>query len=368
MHKICVLHFDEIWPEGFTCDTCLKKSGRKKKKNKFTAKRLQQSKLGQHIENRVNKLLRSKKCEAGAIAIRVVSSLEKFAKVEPGMRARYVDAGKFPERFPYRAKALFAFEEIDEVDTCFFGMHVQEYGSECSPPNKRRVYISYLDSVHFFTSKQYRTAVYHEILLGYLDYVKQLGYTMAHIWACPPIEGDDYIFHSHPKEQKVPSSQQLEKWYKKMLDKGIAEQIVLGYKDILAQAIEDNIKSPSDLPYFDGDMWPLVLEESIRDMDDEEKRQMSEVTAASAAENEDEDSIYEILTQLTPDEFKSFFELPLINRDDSPKRVNSASAAAVEDIVNDKDEEIRNKILLGKVFPIMEKYKEVIISYMFGIF
>ena len=53
----------------------------------------------------------------------------------------------------------------------------------------RRVYLAYLDSVYFFRPKQYRTAVYHEILLGYLDYTKQLGYTMAHIWACPPSEG-----------------------------------------------------------------------------------------------------------------------------------------------------------------------------------
>jgi hypothetical protein len=29
------------------------------------------------------------------------------------------------ETFPYRARALFAFEEIDGVDVCFFGMHVQ---------------------------------------------------------------------------------------------------------------------------------------------------------------------------------------------------------------------------------------------------
>lgn len=53
---------------------------------------------------------------------------------------RFVDTGEMPETFPYRTKALFAFEEIDGVDVCFFGMHVQEYGSECPFPNTRSVH------------------------------------------------------------------------------------------------------------------------------------------------------------------------------------------------------------------------------------
>ena len=47
-------------------------------------------------------------------------------------------------------------------------------------------------------------------LLGYLDYMKKLGYTMAHIWACPPSEGDDYIFHCHPPDQKIPKPKRLQ--------------------------------------------------------------------------------------------------------------------------------------------------------------
>lgn len=53
---------------------------------------------------------------------------------------------------------------------------------------------------------------------------------MAHIWACPPSEGDDYIFHCHPAEQKIPKPKRLQEWYKKMLDKGMVERIVLDYK------------------------------------------------------------------------------------------------------------------------------------------
>lgn len=170
------------------------------------------------------------------------------------------------ESFPYRAKTLFAYEEIDGVDVCFFGMHVQEYGSDCPQPNTRydyscrcillrgqhctylwlfsvvgplcilpdvccrRVYIAYLDSVHFFRPKDYRTAVYHEILIGYLDYAKTLGYCTAHIWACPPSEGDDYIFHCHPPDQRVPKAKRLQDWYRKMLDKAVMEGVVIDYK------------------------------------------------------------------------------------------------------------------------------------------
>ena len=110
---------------------------------------------------------------------------------------------------------------------------------------------------------------------------------MAHIWACPPSEGDDYIFHCHPPDQKIPKPKRLQvmsldvamrialnfwlsqEWYKKMLDKGIIERIVLDYKDIYKQALEDDIQSPAELPYFEGDFWPNVMEENIREMEQE---------------------------------------------------------------------------------------------------
>lgn len=68
------------------------------------------------------------------------------------------------------------------------------------------------------------------VFLTYLYSFIVLRYTMAHIWACPPSEGDDYIFHCHPEEQKIPKPKRLQEWYKKMLDKGIIERIVLDYK------------------------------------------------------------------------------------------------------------------------------------------
>ena len=45
----------------------------------------------------------------------------------------------------------------------------------------------------------------------------------------------------------------------------------MDYKDIYKQALEDNIQSPAELPYFEGDFWPNVMEENIRELEQEEE-------------------------------------------------------------------------------------------------
>ena len=57
----------------------------------------------------------------------------------------------------------------------------------------------------------------------------------AHIWACPPSEGDDYIFHCHPPEQRIPKAKRLQDWYKAMLIKAVNKNIIIEYKDIHKQ-------------------------------------------------------------------------------------------------------------------------------------
>ena len=152
-----------------------------------------------------------------------------------------------------------------------------------------------------------RTTLYHRILIAYFDYCKQLGYDYAHIWACPPGEGDDYIFHCHPLEQKTPKPKRLQDWYKSMLDQALQEGVIEDYKDI-QKACEDSnpagFTSATQLPYFEGDYWPKVLEDLITQVGDNNSSSSSKNVSASAASlgaaNEEEIHSVESDPAMTP--------------------------------------------------------------------
>ena len=84
------------------------------------------------------------------------------------------------------SKYVLLFQEHDGVDVILFGMYLYEHGHKAPSPNQRCVYVSYLDSVHFFQPRQYRTMVYHEMLIAYIAHIKGRGFHTAMIWACPP--------------------------------------------------------------------------------------------------------------------------------------------------------------------------------------
>jgi E1A/CREB-binding protein len=154
-------------------------------------------------------------------------------------------------------------------------MYVYEYGHDCPAPNKRRVYISYLDSVQYFEPKCYRTTAYHAIMVEYLRYVKKRGFHTAAIWSCPPVGGDDYIFYCHPKHQLVPREDMLRSWYHKMLDQAKSQGIVIRTTTLYDEyftsdgvyAVPGQRRDPTCLPYFEGDYIPGEIENIIQQLE-----------------------------------------------------------------------------------------------------
>ena len=203
----------------------------------------------------------------GEIYIRQVTSMSRALEVRPRMKERY-SFKNYPSEFKYRCKCIIVFQNLDGVDVILFGLYVYEHDETNAPPNHRAVYVSYLDSVYYMRPRKMRTFVYHELLAAYLDYVRIKGYNTAHIWACPPLKGDDYILFAKPDDQKVPKDDRLRQWYIDMLKdcqrRGIVGKMTNAYDLYFANDKND----ATVLPYMEGDYFQAEMENVIKDMDE----------------------------------------------------------------------------------------------------
>eukprot|EP00518_Triparma_eleuthera_P023025 CAMPEP_0197561066 /NCGR_PEP_ID=MMETSP1320-20131121/24424_1 /TAXON_ID=91990 /ORGANISM="Bolidomonas sp., Strain RCC2347" /LENGTH=1070 /DNA_ID=CAMNT_0043122669 /DNA_START=36 /DNA_END=3244 /DNA_ORIENTATION=- len=197
--------------------------------------------------------------------IRVVSNVDKKHAVRTEMAERFKDTG-YPLEYPCKSKCVLLFQKQDGSDVLVFGMYLYEYGHDCPPPNRRRVYISYLDSVQYFQPRQYRTAVYQSIIVEYLRFVKQRGFHTCHIWSCPPSKGDDYIFYAHPETQRTPRVERLCEWYMTILEKARQEGVVLHVTNLHEEYFMDPRNDPRVLPYFEGEYWTGEVEKIIENV------------------------------------------------------------------------------------------------------
>ena len=301
VHQICGL-FNKGRNDdsrGFLCPECLL-SGIRTGKRKIpetrpqamlTAKDLPKCRLSDVLEERIQKAFQKEKearsKELGIdisqvedypeVTVRVVNNVEKKVEVTPLFAKEFCINGR-SDAYLYKQKVILLFQKIDGVDMCLYCLYVQEYGDDCPAPNNRTVYLSYLDSVKYFRPDgvqasgmgvAMRTYIYHELLIGYVEDVKKRGFCAMYIWACPPLQGDDYIFYCHPGKQKVPRSDRLREWYLSMLKRSQEERSVVYISNLVDTFFEGGkdhrIENPSvtDLPYFAGDYWPGEAEKHL---------------------------------------------------------------------------------------------------------
>ena len=312
VHQICAL-FNKGRNEGgaghFSCPECLlngltngtRQPVKTRPQAMLESKDLQNSQLAKFLEKGLGEFLkkeretRAKKLGKSlsecptptGITIRVVSAVDKRTELMPNFRKAFPD---MPATLPYRSKAVLLFQQTEGVDLAIFCMYVQEYGAECAEPNRRRCYLGYLDSVKHFRpagitafggdkngkGDSLRTAVYQEVIVQYMRYLNQRGFTSMYIWVCPPFAGDDYIFYCHPSQQKTPKNDRLRAWYLAMLKHCKERKLIYKTSNILDLFFpggKDHRVDPcklNHLPYFDGDYLTGAVEEFITVIQQEE--------------------------------------------------------------------------------------------------
>jgi E1A/CREB-binding protein len=297
VHQICALfntRQNKDQRSEYCCPRCTIDERRKKGKLEAQsttpmAEDLPRTKLSEYLENhvrdKVNEFLEQKsidKCEkenipieearkqlqmGGAITIRQVTSMDRKLEVRERMKNRYAFKN-YPDEFNFRCKCIVVFQNLDGVDVMLFGLYVYEHDERNPSPNKRTVYVSYLDSVHYMRPRQMRTFIYHEILVSYLDYVRRRGFATAHIWACPPLKGDDYILYAKPEDQKTPRDDRLRQWYLDMLVDCQRRGIVGTVTNMYDLYFSDPKNDASVVPYMDGDYFPAEAENIIKDIEE----------------------------------------------------------------------------------------------------
>lgn len=259
-HLICVLYKKDIWPDGYICKLCAQKLDRPPVRNQLNAKNLPTNKLSDFLENKVKDLLTERNINGGDVIIRVLSSIDKLLEVKPFMR-NYLQFKKMPVGpFPYRQKAVFAFQEIDGQDVCFFGFYAQEHGLNSMFQNRGHVYIACADSVSWFRPERSRSYVYETILIGYLQYVKNQGFVAVHVCTTPTNDKVTEIFNGHPSDQVKPNRRTVRAWFSNMVQSARDEGIVEYVDDILDDAYIRRVEYVTDMPYFDGDIWPEAID------------------------------------------------------------------------------------------------------------
>lgn len=267
MHEVCVL-FQRVSGEKFYCKKCREEQAIETVS--VRAKNLPTTECDVFIsrflrDNGIN--------ENETLTIRMLSDMQKLLKEKSIFQEfRYSSS-----EYTYRNCTLFTFFDTgNDTDICFFSVMFQLYGRNCAEPNENLAYISYIDSVNLLPSVD-RTKVYRLILLGLFAYLKTKGFQKIFLWSCPPKQNQDYTFYMKPPKMKMPSKDRLNNWYTELLRMGVELKVIESFRGIMQHAEFENWNDINCVPYMEGDLWVVRMEEAIEQVKKEFNKLKNEI-------------------------------------------------------------------------------------------
>lgn len=67
----------------------------------------------------------------------------------------------------------------------------------------------------------------------------------------------------------------------------------------MKDALDNEIQSVTELPYFEGDFWPNILEENIKELNQEEMEKRQREVEEAAADTDDGEAIDGNVTEVS---------------------------------------------------------------------
>jgi len=121
----------------------------------------------------------------------------------------------------YRSKSIFAFQQLDaQGEVMVLGMYVHEFGPDASDETRGRVLIECIDSIpiHGSERSEERQKLLTAIVMGYIEYVRNQGYTHVHLRVPPPSAENHHIFTARSLSVRLEATVRMAQWYRRLME------------------------------------------------------------------------------------------------------------------------------------------------------
>ncbi|CAL2034727.1 unnamed protein product [Caenorhabditis brenneri] len=260
-HQCCSL---EIWIAPFICPNCPRPQERRMR---MTLDEYPRNDIEKFMEDKINGFyqssLKDQNLEATGSKFSVVTYRNKASVMTKDIvPAEYSEAfcEKYGDSIEYYKRTVLLFQRIGEVDVLVYVMYAQEYPRL---DKKQWLVVDYMDSVAYVEPRKMSGHVFGEVIISYFSYMSRFGYINVHLFADPPVQNDDYIFHIHPAFQVYKEADSLIRYYGFVFTKGKKNGVISriqNFKDT-QKPKNQKYKTPTDLIPFHGGLWTRVMEE-----------------------------------------------------------------------------------------------------------